>query len=77
MPTQDEDRSPGRPTGEPPGERRRPPVGRQERAVAGTGRGPAPGTDADTTEPATTPGLVVTEERLADGRAITYFGIAR
>jgi hypothetical protein len=26
---------------------------------------------------ATTPGLVVTEERLADGRHITYFGIAR
>jgi hypothetical protein len=26
---------------------------------------------------ATTPGLVVTEERLPDGRAITYFGISR
>ena len=46
-------------------ERRRPYVGRQERAVAG-GR-----------EPATTPGLVVTEERLADGRHITYFGTSR
>ncbi|MDT7744230.1 MAG: hypothetical protein QOE59_3308 [Actinomycetota bacterium] len=31
----------------------------------------------DTGAPATTPGLVVTEERLADGRHITYFGIAR
>ena len=28
-------------------------------------------------DPATTPGLVVTEERLADGRAITYFGTTR
>ena len=95
MPTQDEDKSPGRPAGEPPGERRRPPVGRQECAVAATGRGAAttgiaatgtgapttgmagPGTDAHSTEPATTPGLVVTEDRLADGRAITYFGTAR
>jgi hypothetical protein len=33
----------------------------------------------DATEPteATTPGLVVTEERLPDGRRITYFGISR
>ena len=29
------------------------------------------------TGPATTPGLVITEDHLADGRAITYFGIAR
>ena len=29
-----------------------------------------------TTPPATTPGLVVTEERLPDGRRITYFGIS-
>ena len=27
--------------------------------------------------PATTPGLVVTEERLADGRRIPYFGVPR
>ena len=45
-------------------ERRRPGVGRQERAVAGASTGPA-----------TVPGLVIDEERLADGRAITYFGV--
>ncbi|HEY2224564.1 hypothetical protein [Actinomycetospora sp.] len=27
--------------------------------------------------PATTPGLVVSEERLADGRRITYYGLSR
>jgi hypothetical protein len=33
--------------------------------------------DFSDTEAATTPGLVVTEDHLADGRAITYFGISR
>ena len=33
--------------------------------------------DFPDTGSATTPGLVVTEDRLADGRAITYFGIHR
>jgi hypothetical protein len=33
--------------------------------------------DSSDTGSATTPGLVVTEGRLADGRAITYFGIDR
>jgi hypothetical protein len=33
--------------------------------------------DFPDTGPATTPGLVVTEERLADGRHITYFGTSR
>jgi hypothetical protein len=47
-------------------ERGRPGVGRQERAVA----------DASSA-PATVPGLVVTEQRLADGRHITYFEVAR
>lgn len=47
-------------------ERRRPDAGRQERAIAGV-----------PTTPATTPGLVVTEERLRDGRRITYFGTRR
>jgi hypothetical protein len=46
----------------------------QERRVPDTGRPPR---DVPDTGPATTPGLVVTEERLADGRHITYFGIAR
>jgi hypothetical protein len=73
MTTPDEG-GPGRPTGESPGEspgeRRRSAVGRQERAVAAT----QPGGDPS---PATTPGLVVTEERLADGRAITYFEVPR
>ncbi|MCD2197048.1 hypothetical protein LQ327_27115 [Actinomycetospora endophytica] len=32
---------------------------------------------AGTTTRATTVGLVVTEERLADGRRITYYGISR
>ncbi len=41
-----------------------PDVRRQGRAVPDAG-------------PATTPGLVVSEERLADGRHITYFGVAR
>ena len=31
----------------------------------------------DSSDSATTPGLVVTEERLADGRQITYFEVAR
>jgi hypothetical protein len=45
-------------------ERRFSDTGRQQRDFSDTGS-------------ATTPGLVVTEDRLADGRAITYFGIAR
>lgn len=51
---------------DPMGERHRPGVRSQDRAVAAT-----------EAEPATTPGLVVTEDRLADARAITYFGTAR
>ena len=47
-------------------ERRFPDVQRQERDFPETDTGPA-----------TTPGLVITEDHLADGRAITYFGIAR
>ena len=46
------------------GEQPRPDVGRQERAVAATREGDA-----------TVPGLVISEERLADGRHITYFGV--
>jgi hypothetical protein len=49
---------------EPRRERRFPDVRRQERDLPDTG-------------PATTPGLVVTEDHLADGRAITYFGRSR
>jgi hypothetical protein len=45
-------------------ERRFPDTGRRQRDFSDTGS-------------ATTPGLVVTEERLADGRAITYFGVHR
>ncbi|HEY2195089.1 MAG TPA: hypothetical protein VGH76_22710 [Actinomycetospora sp.] len=47
-------------------EPRRPDVECQERAVA-----------AAPTEPATLPGLLVTEECLPDGRRITYFGTQR
>jgi hypothetical protein len=52
---------------EPTNEWRRPVTGRQQCAIADTTGGP----------PATTPGLVVTEERLADGRRITYYGTSR
>ena len=31
----------------------------------------------DFSDTATTPGLVVTQDHLADGRAITYFGVSR
>jgi hypothetical protein len=47
---------------------------RQERGVPDTERQERRCPD---TEPATTPGLVVTEERLADGRHIAYYGLAR
>ena len=59
------------PDEDPTGERRRPDVGRQDRAVAAAPTGPA-----TSMGPATTPGLVVTEDRLADGRHITYFEVA-
>jgi hypothetical protein len=49
---------------------------RQESRVPDTGRLQRDFPDA-AGGPATTPGLVVTEERLADGRRITYYGIAR
>jgi hypothetical protein len=49
---------------EPTGEWRRPDDRCQRRATAD---GP----------PATSPGLVVAEERLADGRRITYYGTSR
>jgi hypothetical protein len=47
---------------------------RQERLVPDTGRLERVFPD---TGAATAPGLVVTEERLADGRRITYYGVAR
>ena len=50
----------------PSGERRFSDTGRQQRDFSDSGTGPA-----------TTPGLVVTEDHLADGRHITYFGISR
>ena len=82
MTTRDEDGSADRPTGEPPlgetgeppGERRRPTAPRQQSALAGDPGGP--GTSAGASV-ATIPGLVVTEERLPDGRAITYFEVPR
>lgn len=46
----------------------------QERPVPDAGR---PERVFPDTGAATTPGLVVTEERLADGRRITYYGVAR
>ena len=56
------------PVDEPAGERLRSAAGRQECAVADVPPGSGP---------ATTPGLVVTEDHLADGRAITYFEVSR
>jgi hypothetical protein len=50
-------------------ERGVPDTGRQERRFPDTGPGAIP-------DP-TSPGLVVTEERLADGRRITYYGLSR
>ena len=58
------------PDDQPRRESRFPDVQRQERDFPDTAPDTAP-------DPATTAGLVVTEERLADGRAITYFGTTR
>ena len=70
MPTQDE------PAGRRPDGRTAPlpSDARKCRCCHGDG---APRYAATEAGPATTPGLVVTEDRLADGRAITYFGTAR
>ena len=50
---------------------------RQESRVPDAGRRERDFSDIGERAGATVPGLVVTEERLADGRAVTYFGRAR